>query len=768
MSVDGQFLAHSTAVLMSISLRPNLSRSARVVPAATDRPQQKELKFAASLLTVLFGMALALTIGGLLGLWLYGFTHSSRIYEGVSVGDVSVGGMTRAEARATVADRYQNFSETPILLRADGQLFSFDPAEIGITLNVGKSVEAAYRIGRDGSFWERSGTWAGAIVDGRDVTIVIDVDDERIDKALASLAPDVTRAPKDAQLAFNETGEPSISPELPGVSLDVAATRQRIVERVRSLSTEPIDIVTPIVAASVTVEDLEPGLERARATLQSPLIVGGLDSFWGISAADIQRIVSIVPGSETIEVKRDAVATFVQSIADEVNRSPENANLDVGDDGRLTAQLATTGISVNVDGTTDAIIHALQGGYQRVDLLYQQVDPTISSEAAELAAANGEAMLDRGVEITWEGGSTELDRATLLSALTIQVRPDEPEPFVFGFDREIVAESLQPTFSSIGSSVLEPRLRLVDDKVTIAQTGRAGEVIDVEASLDAVVKGALDDSGTAELVIEHVEPTLSMPVIADIKLDDVLAEASTYYGDSSDARRKNVEKAVELETGWLVAPGAQFSYVENIGDITEANGFVTGFGIVEDPNSNGVTTAPVIGGGICQVSTTIFQAAFWAGLKIDERYSHPYWIQSYGEPPRGMKGLDAMVNIEDYGSLDLRFTNNTENWIAVVVIADGVTVTARVLGTDPGWTVDIKQPVITNIIKPGRETVFTDSPELPKGQQLQVEYAQDGFSTEIARTVTAKDGEVISSGSLVSTYAPSRNTILRGTGPEAN
>ncbi len=156
----------------------------------------------------------------------------------------------------------------------------------------------------------------------------------------------------------------------------------------------------------------------------------------------------------------------------------------------------------------------------------------------------------------------------------------------------------------------------------------------------------------------------------------------------------------QLQDGWLIAPGAQFSYAEFIGGVTKDQGFVTGFGIVDD-GAGGVTTAPVIGGGICQVSTTIFQAAFWAGMQIDERYTHPYWIQTYGEPPRGMKGLDAMVNIDDVnGTLDFKFTNTTGNWIAVQVVDDGTVLTARILGTDPGWTVDVSQPDITDIVKP--------------------------------------------------------------------
>lgn len=751
---------------MSISIRRQISNPVSAT-APAEQSRRRELRYGASVATALFGLALALMAGAVVGLWLYGFTHSTRIYEGVSIGDVHVGGMSRAEAREAVTARYANFASTPILLRAEGKYYSLDPQASGISLDIEGSVENAYRFGREGSLWSRSQLWADGILDGKVVPIALDVDTATIDATIASIADQVTRAPKDAQFVIAESGNPEIIPELPGVGLDVAATRNRIVGHMRSLSTEPVDMVTPVIDASVTVADLEPGLEQARIALESPFVVAGLDHYWGISSEDLRKIVSLTPDSERVTVDREAVLSFVTAIAGEVDQPSKDASLTVDEDGRLAASPSEPGIAVEVDETTDAIVRALQDGYHKADLSYGTALAPITTEMAEQAAKRGEEILDRGVVVTWgDGKSKTLDRATLLDALTIRIKSDDPEPFVFGFDRDKLAESLAEPFAEIGSPVKEPRLRLDGDRITIAQEGTAGEVIDEEASIDAIIEAALDGSGKAELAIEKVEPTLSLPVIADIELDDVLAEASTYYGDSSEARRQNVEKSVELEDGWLVAPGAQFSYVENIGDITEEEGFVTGFGIVEDPNGTGVTTAPVIGGGICQVSTTIFQAAFWAGLQIDERYSHPYWIQSYGEPPRGMKGLDAMVNIEEWGSLDLKFTNNTGNWIAVVVIADGVTVTARIVGTDPGWTVEVEQPIISNIVKPPSGTTYTDSPELPKGEQLQVEYAQDGFSSEVVRVVTAEDGEVISSGSLVSTYAPSRNTILRGTGSE--
>jgi vancomycin resistance protein YoaR len=326
---------------------------------------------------------------------------------------------------------------------------------------------------------------------------------------------------------------------------------------------------------------------------------------------------------------------------------------------------------------------------------------------------------------------------------------------------------LGPVADTINVEPVNGRFRYVDNQVKLVEKGTNGRQVNLEKSTDSIIDALMGGDGSAKLAIDTLKPEFSSSNANKIQLPDVLASASTYYGNSSDARRHNVERAVELQSGWLVAPGEVFSYYENIGKVDEASGFVTGLGIVSD-GADGITTAPVVGGGICQVSTTIFQSAFWAGLSIVERTAHPYWLLSYGQPPSGMKGLDAMVDIVDdpAESLDLKFQNNTGNWIAVVMTADGENVTSQILGTNPGWTVKVEGdgPTISNIVDPPTETMYQESPELPAGEERQVETAQQGFDATIKRITRDQNGNVIDEYVLASTYVPSVNRILRGTG----
>jgi vancomycin resistance protein YoaR len=283
--------------------------------------------------------------------------------------------------------------------------------------------------------------------------------------------------------------------------------------------------------------------------------------------------------------------------------------------------------------------------------------------------------------------------------------------------------------------------------------------------VETVTKAFLSGTPQATLKVETIIPEWTGADGAAITLgNDILADASTYYGDSSDARRQNVELASGKISGWLVPPGGVFSYADSIGLITEDEGFVTGYGIIDDGNG-GFTTAPVVGGGICQVSTTLFQAAFWAGLPIVERYQHPYYLRTYGEAPAGLPGLDAMVNIEPDWRLDLKFRNTTEHWLAVVMIPDGTDVYARIIGTNPGWRVEVPEPEMENIVHPDDAMRYTESPEFPLGEERLVESARDGFDVRIDRTVYDGD-KVILEDSFSSSFAPSYNTTMRGTGTE--
>jgi vancomycin resistance protein YoaR len=706
-------------------------------------------------------------VAATLGLFLYGYAHVDRVYQGVTVAGVEVGGMTETEARSAIEKRYNDFLGQPVTLTFEGAEYQVVPRDAGVRLNIDATVDQALAFGRSGSIWGRSQIWTRAMLRGHDLPAVLLVDEAALDRAMNELAPEIARPPVNAYIDIASSGEPEVITEVPGIAFDIGTTTSALVAHVSTMGAEPIAVSAPPIQPDVKKEDLAPQLAEVQAAVGSTLVISGLDQHWAIRQDDLKRIVTVPGPGQPVEINRDAVKTLVRGIARNIEHEAVDAALVATDQGELQVIPSEASVDVNVNATVDAVVAALQGGQHDVALTIDREPAAISNEQAQAALMKAEALVADGLTLTWKEGTIQLGRGDLISALTVESRPGEAEPIVVGFSAEVVGILLGPVAETIDIEPVNGRYRLVDNKVELVEKGSNGRQVDIAKSANAIIDALTGNKDSAPLTIETLKPEFSSSAAKDIELPDVLATASTYYGNSSDARRQNVERAVELQTGWLIAPGDVFSYYVNIGKVDEDHGFVTGLGILSN-GEGGITTAPVVGGGICQVSTTIFQSAFWAGLTIVERTAHPYWLQSYGQPPSGMKGLDAMVDIVDdpTASLDLKFQNNTGNWIAVVMTADGENVTSEIRGTNPGWSVKVEgdEPTISNIVEPPTETMYQDSPELAAGEERQVETAQQGFDATVKRVTRDKDGNVIDEYEITSTYVPSVNRILRGTG----
>jgi vancomycin resistance protein YoaR len=223
----------------------------------------------------------------------------------------------------------------------------------------------------------------------------------------------------------------------------------------------------------------------------------------------------------------------------------------------------------------------------------------------------------------------------------------------------------------------------------------------------------------------------------------------------------NVELSMERLNGALIPPDGVFSFNQTVGEQTVANGYQAAYGIAMVGGPGGqVQTVSSIGGGICQVATTLFQPVYHTGLPVEERNWHLYWIPKYGQPPSGLQGLDATV--DDQSKVDLKFRNTTGNWLAVEAVAKNGKVYIALHGQNPGWQVQIDPPVITNERKADPTMVYEKTHDLPAGQSIQVESAVDGF--DAANHIVVRDGagNVLRDVTFRSTYVPARNVTQVG------
>ena len=230
-----------------------------------------------------------------------------------------------------------------------------------------------------------------------------------------------------------------------------------------------------------------------------------------------------------------------------------------------------------------------------------------------------------------------------------------------------------------------------------------GKDFDLEAARNDIASNPGKSKWNVKLTLTY--PDVSLKQVRAPYCLDVLSSCTTSYRGSSPERVNNVERAAQnintygdFTDGYILQPGEEFSFNNVVGQRTEENGFMKAPVYV----SSGSTED--YGGGICQVSTTIYCAALYANLKISERHNHLYIIHYWPTA-----GCDATV---DWGHLDFRFKNNKEYPIKLQLSWEKKKLTATITGTEDGITTKLERD-IENIVP--FDTVYkrpnADNPE---------------------------------------------------------
>lgn len=230
----------------------------------------------------------------------------------------------------------------------------------------------------------------------------------------------------------------------------------------------------------------------------------------------------------------------------------------------------------------------------------------------------------------------------------------------------------------------------------------------------------------------------------------VRSEFYTSYQTSSEERKSNIYLASKAINNTFIDVGGEFSFNLTVGARTEKRGYKKAKIIVDGQFVEGV------GGGVCQVSTTLYNAVLLAGLKITEYHPHSLQV-SYVSP-----SFDAMVNS---GSADLRFVNNTYNPIIISAVADGKILTISIIGEQSDIKYERKSIVVGEIPAPQEEVVYDDNNEFPdlyEGEYNVVRYSKKGLKSE-GYLVESKDGKYIRTKKIRSdSYSAVKGLIVYG------
>lgn len=312
---------------------------------------------------------------------------------------------------------------------------------------------------------------------------------------------------------------------------------------------------------------------------------------------------------------------------------------------------------------------------------------------------------------------------------------------------------LQKMVSKINQDARDARFVFDPDtkRVTEFQSAQEGRAVDIEQTASLLSQAAtLNSSGEIPLPVKVTKPTVATTDANNFGIKDLIGQGVSYFSGSIDNRIYNIGLAASRINGVLVAPGEVFSFNKTVGEISGATGYKPAYVI-----KSGRTVLDD-GGGVCQVSTTVFRAALNSGLPITERTAHAYRVSYYeqGSPP----GIDATVFSP---SVDFKFKNDTSSYILVQAYTTGTSLTIDIYGSSDGRVASVSKPVILNQTPPPPE-LRQDDPALPRGTIKQVDWAAWGANVTFNRTVT-RNGETLISEAWKSNYRPWQAVYLVGT-----
>ncbi|SRR5579884_782227 len=243
--------------------------------------------------------------------------------------------------------------------------------------------------------------------------------------------------------------------------------------------------------------------------------------------------------------------------------------------------------------------------------------------------------------------------------------------------------------------------------------------------------------------------------LAPVSQPQLIAEGVSNFAGSPNNRVFNIRLMAKRLNGTVVPDGATFSFNQIMGDVGADAGWAEGLVIIGDSTEKG------LGGGICQVSTTTFRAAFWAGLPVLERHDHAYPVPYYtqGGAP---EGFDATVWSPN---LDFKFVNDTGAPITITTRVDAPTSQLFVdfYGKPVNRNVEMVGPLISNR-KPALPDKYVTDRKLAPGQVEQTDWAHDGFDVLLKRTISMPDGQV-KTDDFKSHYVQWRNIYHVGPSP---
>jgi vancomycin resistance protein YoaR len=459
--------------------------------------------------------------------------------------------------------------------------------------------------------------------------------------------------------------------------------------------------------------------------------------------------------SPIITYDQNVALTKLNTIAAEINRDAVNATLTLEGTGVIITD-GQTGRQVDIAATLSRLndrIAQLENGAE-IPVVINETPPLVPSVAATTQLIETAFSAPVTLTATDQSGAqlgpwtVSVDQIAQLLRVSLINNGDGTQ----SYDVTIDMGAFETYLIRLAPGLLAPAVdgRFDFDpataQLTAIQPAQSGRTLNVAETLRRLEEGVFTSEN--RLVPMAFDYTLSryhnQISAAELGIRELVAESTTYFTGSSGNRRTNIAVGVSHLNGVIIAPGEEFSFNYYLGDISYENGFVDGLVIVADRTEAG------IGGGICQVSTTMFRAAFTGGFAITERNSHGYRV-GYYELNSQPTGMDAAIWQPER---DFKFQNNTPHHLLIeATIYPGDNALQVRFYSTKHWQTEIDEPIIRNR-EPAPVARYVANRDLQLGQVLQVDFAAEGADVTVYRNVYDLSGNLVTEDFVYTHYLP--------------
>ncbi len=502
--------------------------------------------------------------------------------------------------------------------------------------------------------------------------------------------------------------------------------------------------------------DLDDSVRRAYA-------VGRSGAFLDDVVRQIGLAVSPVSVDPTMTFQADALDAFLDTVSASVDTPERDASFSI-EDGDVAVTPAVNGQRFDRARLKEQLTRSLFALRYPASIV-APLAPSVAKIQADqvkllapsiLRLAGSPLMLSYG-EFHQEVTTDQLSSWLAVRPVGIGAGTDGTTALArLDIDRERIKQYLATLVDALTSEPLDAKLTIVNGKATVFQQSRDGTQLDLEQSAQAVITAlearrtaAVAPTGDVTLAVTVKKPTVSSDTLNTLGITELIGHGQTDFSGSPNNRVHNITVGTKYLNGWLVKPGDTFSTVTSLGPVDKSTGYLPELVIKENK------TIPEYGGGLCQVSTTLFRAVLDAGLKVTERKNHSYRVSYY---ERGVgPGLDATVYLP---KPDFQFLNDTPGWVLVQAEVTGTTLTFDLYGTKDGRTSEVQGPFTLSKTAPPPPVYETVS-SLAPGQTKETEHAHEGAHT-VATYIVRRDGQELFRQTFESFYKALPAHILRG------